>query len=41
VTLLATGDGSTPLSPDEQAELIPNLATKDELNEWERSNILL
>lgn len=34
-------DGQTPLSPDELADLIPNLATKEELNEWERENILL
>ncbi len=40
MTLFATGEGNTPLSPDEQADLIPNLATKDELNEWERANIL-
>ena len=33
-------DGSTPLSPDELADLIPSLATKQELNEWERENIL-
>ena len=38
--LLAEGDGNTPLTPDEEAELIPNLATRDELNEWERLNIL-
>jgi Fic-DOC domain mobile mystery protein B len=41
MTLFATGEGNTPLSPDEQADLIPNLATKDELNEWERANILV
>lgn len=41
MTLFATGDGNTPLSPDEQVQLIPNLATKEELNEWERSNILI
>lgn len=34
-------DGNTPLSPEELADLIPNLATKEELNEWERENILL
>lgn len=34
-------DGNTPLSPEQLADLIPNLATKDELNEWERENILL
>jgi Fic-DOC domain mobile mystery protein B len=32
--------GNTPLSPEEQADLIPNLATQRELNEWERENIL-
>ena len=40
MTLFTTGDGSTPLSPEEQEELIPDLATKEELNEWERQNIL-
>ena len=40
-TISATGDGNTPFSPDELANLIPNLATKQELNEWERENILL
>ena len=33
-------DGSTPLSPDELEDLIPSLANKQELNEWERENIL-
>jgi Fic-DOC domain mobile mystery protein B len=33
--------GNTPLSPDEQADLIPSLSTQQELNEWERENILL
>jgi|SRR5579859_635440 len=33
-------DGNTPLTPEELADLIPNLATKEELNEWERENIL-
>jgi Fic-DOC domain mobile mystery protein B len=41
MTIIATGDGNTPLSPDEEADLIPNLATKDELNEFERANILV
>jgi Fic-DOC domain mobile mystery protein B len=42
MTMLATpSDGNTPLSPDEVADLIPSLATKEELNEWERENILL
>jgi Fic-DOC domain mobile mystery protein B len=31
---------NTPLSPDELADLIPSLATKEELNEFERENIL-
>ena len=33
-------DGNTPLAPEELNELIPDLATKEELNEWERENIL-
>ncbi len=40
-TITATSDGNTPLCPKELADLIPNLATKEELNEWERENILL
>lgn len=40
-TLGTTSDGNTPLSPEELADLIPSLATKEELNEWERENILL
>jgi Fic-DOC domain mobile mystery protein B len=32
--------GNTPLEPGESAELIPSLATKSELDEWERKNIL-
>jgi Fic-DOC domain mobile mystery protein B len=39
-TLASTSEGNTPLSPEEFADLIPNLATKEELNEWERENIL-
>jgi Fic-DOC domain mobile mystery protein B len=39
--LVTTGDDNTPLSPEELAGLIPSLATKEELNEWERENILL
>ena len=34
------GDGNTPLTPEELSDLIPNLATREELNEWERENIL-
>jgi len=41
MTTLATTGGNTPLSPEELADLIPNLATKEELNEWERENILV
>ena len=29
-------DGNTPLTPEELADLIPNLAAREELNEWER-----
>jgi len=32
--------GNTPLRPDDSAQLIPNLATRKELDEWERTNIL-
>ena len=40
--MLATkSDGDPPLSPEELKDLIPNLASKEELNEWERENILL
>ena len=39
--LMTTSDGNTPLSAEEVADLIPSLATKEELNEWERENILL
>src|ERR1700676_3342185 len=40
MSLFVEGEGNTPLSAEEQAELIPNLATKEEFNEWERQNIL-
>jgi Fic-DOC domain mobile mystery protein B len=40
VNLFPEGEGNTPLSVDEQADLIPDLATQEELNEWERQNIL-
>jgi Fic-DOC domain mobile mystery protein B len=33
--------GNTPISEDEIEALIPNLATRAELNEWERENIIL
>jgi Fic-DOC domain mobile mystery protein B len=40
MTLFTAGDGNTPLSPEEQDQLIPDLTTKEDLNEWERQNIL-
>lgn len=40
MTLFTTWDGNIPLFPEEQADLIPDLTTKEELNEWERQNIL-
>jgi len=40
MNLFLTGDGNTPLSPEEQACLLPNLSTRQELNEWERQNVL-
>lgn len=33
--------GNTPLHLDDAAQLIPNLATRRELDEWERENILI
>jgi Fic-DOC domain mobile mystery protein B len=33
-------DSNTPLSPEEQDDLIPDPSTKEELNEWERQNIV-
>jgi len=32
--------GNTPIDPDELVQLIPSLATKQELDEWERKNII-
>jgi Fic-DOC domain mobile mystery protein B len=37
---MTPADRNTPLSLEELADLIPSLATKEELNEWERENIL-
>ena len=31
--------GATPIDADEAADLIPNLTTQKELNEWEQTNI--
>ena len=38
--LVSFGDGNTAFTPEELGDLIPNLATREELNEWERENIL-
>jgi Fic-DOC domain mobile mystery protein B len=40
MNLFTAGDGNTPLSPEEQGDLIPDLSTREELNEWERQNII-
>jgi Fic-DOC domain mobile mystery protein B len=40
-SLLSDSPGNTPISEDEIEGLIPNLATRAELNEWERENIIL
>jgi Fic-DOC domain mobile mystery protein B len=40
MSLVAQGDGRTPISAEEISELVPNLSTQEELNEWERENIL-
>lgn len=40
MSLFASGKGNTPLSPEEEDDLIPALATREELNEWERQNIV-
>jgi Fic-DOC domain mobile mystery protein B len=37
---LNAAPGNTPIDPDELAQLIPNLATQGELDEWERRNII-
>lgn len=39
--LTSDSAGNTPISEDEIEALIPNLATRAELNEWERENIIL
>src|SRR5271155_2787489 len=33
-------DGKTPLTAEERAGLLPSLVTREELNQWERTNIL-
>ena len=43
MNLFTAGDlesGNTSLSPEEQDDLIPDLSTREELNEWERQNII-
>lgn len=40
MSLATEAEGDTPLSPEELADLIPSLATKEELNEFERDNVL-
>jgi len=40
-SLTSDSPGNTPISADEIEALIPNLATRAELNEWERENIIL
>ena len=43
MSLFTAGDeesGDTTLSPEEQDDLIPDLSTREELNEWERLNII-
>jgi Fic-DOC domain mobile mystery protein B len=37
---IPAADGNTPINADELEGLIPNLATRQELNEWERENII-
>lgn len=39
--LISQSPGNTPISAEEIETLIPNLATRAELNEWERENIIL
>jgi Fic-DOC domain mobile mystery protein B len=38
--IFTNSEGNTPISPDEIDALIPNLASRLELNEWERENII-
>jgi Fic-DOC domain mobile mystery protein B len=38
--VFALEDGATPLTPEEQRDLIPSLTTRAQLNEFERLNIL-
>lgn len=38
--MLFADEGNTPLSAEESIGLLPSLSTKDELNQWERENII-
>jgi Fic-DOC domain mobile mystery protein B len=40
IGLFGGADGKTPLSAEEQAGLLPSLSTREELNQWERHNVL-
>jgi Fic-DOC domain mobile mystery protein B len=40
MTLFEDAVGNTPLSAEESIGLLPSLSTRDELNQWERENIL-
>jgi Fic-DOC domain mobile mystery protein B len=40
MTLFASAKGNTLLSAEEAADLIPSLSTREELNQWERQNII-
>jgi Fic-DOC domain mobile mystery protein B len=37
---MALPDGATPLEPEEKEVLIPDIKTREELNEWEQTNII-
>jgi Fic-DOC domain mobile mystery protein B len=37
----SSSDRATSIAPDEQGDLIPDLSNQQELNEWERENILV
>lgn len=39
-SIISEAPGNTPISADEIEALIPNLSIRDELNEWERENII-
>jgi hypothetical protein len=39
--ILTKTPGNTPLHPDDAAQLTPNLATRKEVDEWERTKVRL